>query len=217
LKTLIATLIAAVAAATLVYSLLHNRVNRLQAENQELIAQRDNSPLTQNTALEEPRSTRSLPANPGEIVQLRRETGALRRQTDEMQQTLQAGKASFQAQQLSRQAKEDAADLMLVIRIYTADFGNALALTNLDQFKTLIPGDTNLNLEGFEIVPSPTPWNTNPPESIIVRERTPRPTPDGKWARVYGFADGSVTEQISATGYFDAWEEEHSMPPRSNP
>jgi len=219
LKTILATLIAAIAAATIVYLVFHDRVNRLQAENQELIAQRDNPPATQPAAPEEPVAARPLPANTNEISQLRREAGTLRQQTEEMKRTIQSETASFRAQQLSQRAKRDAGDLVLTIRIYTADFGNELVLTNLDQFKSLIRDGsyTNLPLEEFEIVPNPAPWNTNTPEAIVVRERAPRQTPDGKWARVYGLVDGSVTEQISADGYFDPWEQQHLMPARSDP
>ena len=217
MKTILATLIAAIAAATIVYLVFHDRVNRLQAENQELIAQRDNPPAT--AAPEEPVAARPLPANTNEISQLRREAGTLRQQTEEMKRTIQSETASFRAQQLSQRAKRDAGDLVLTIRIYTADFGNELVLTNLDQFKSLLRDGsyTNLPLEEFEIVPNPAPWNTNTPEAIVVRERAPRQTPDGKWARVYGLVDGSVTEQISADGYFDPWEQQHLMPARSDP
>jgi hypothetical protein len=219
LKTILATLIAAITASAIVYLVFHGRVNRLQAENQELLAQRDNPPPPQTAAPEEPAPPRTGPADTNEISQLRLAAGALRQQTEEMKQTLQAEKASFQAQQLSAQAKREAAELILTIRVYTAEFGNDLVLTNLDQFKTLIPGisDTNLALREFEIVPNPTPWNTNCPEALVVRERSPRPTADGKWARVYGLVDGSITERISADGYFDAWEKEHLMPSRNSP
>jgi hypothetical protein len=219
LKAITAILVAMIASATITYLLLHHKVNRLQTENQGLIAQPENPPSNQNPVPQEISETRTSQTDPDEILRLRREVAILSQQTNEMEQALQAETLSFHARQLSQRAKNAAGGLVLVIRVYTADFGNDLMLTNLDQFKTLVRDGsyTNLDLENFEIVSNPAPWNTNSPDAIVLRERTPRQTADGQWARVYGLVDGSVTEQISANGYFDPWEKEHLMPPRRDP
>jgi hypothetical protein len=219
LKALAAILIASLAAATTTYLLLHNKVNRLETENQPLIAQPETPSSNQIATPEETNDIDNRPADRDEILRLRVEVGNLSKQTNAMEQALQAETRSFEARRLSQHAKRAAGDLILVIRVYTADFGNNLVLTNLDQFKTLIPDGsyTNLELDKFEIVFNPAPWNTNSPDVIVLRERTPRQTANGQWARVYGMVDGSVAEQLSADGYFDTWEQEHLMPPRSAP
>jgi hypothetical protein len=51
------------------------------------------------------------------------------------------------------------------------------------------------------------------PEAISIREKFPRQTPDGKWERVYGLADGSAWSEKSDDGNFDTFEQQHSIPP----
>lgn len=46
----------------------------------------------------------------------------------------------------------------------------------------------------------------NPAEAIVIRERTPWQTHDGKWARTYGFADGHSEIKASPDGDFAAFE-----------
>jgi hypothetical protein len=55
--------------------------------------------------------------------------------------------------------------------------------------------------------------NAKTPDEILCREHTARQSPDGKWERIYGMADGSVVLQTSEDGNFDAWEKQHMVPP----
>lgn len=41
---------------------------------------------------------------------------------------------------------------------------------------------------------------------LLLRERAPRPSPDGGWWRAYAFADGRVEEAFSQEGNFEEWE-----------
>jgi hypothetical protein len=55
-----------------------------------------------------------------------------------------------------------------------------------------------------------------PPESIaLIREREPWHTKDGKWARVYGFADGSACKVISDDD-FKSWDSQYVIPSASS-
>jgi hypothetical protein len=47
---------------------------------------------------------------------------------------------------------------------------------------------------------------TNPQSIIVVREREAWQTPDGGWARGYGFADGHSEIHKSNDGNFQPWE-----------
>lgn len=71
--------------------------------------------------------------------------------------------------------------------------------------------------EEFEIVYHGTrEAMTNFADGIVLREKQPRKTSDGKWVRVYGFADGHSQLRASADGNFDAFEQEHLAGPPAN-
>ncbi len=48
----------------------------------------------------------------------------------------------------------------------------------------------------------------------LIRERQPWLTPDGKWARVYGYADGAA-EMVESDDDFQSWDAQHIIPPQS--
>jgi len=64
-------------------------------------------------------------------------------------------------------------------------------------------------------MPQPRPITYFEPTLLLFRERTPRPTPDGKLSRTYTFADGSVREAIVDTPDFSAWEAPYLAAPTS--
>jgi RNA polymerase sigma factor (sigma-70 family) len=51
-------------------------------------------------------------------------------------------------------------------------------------------------------------------QTIVVRESQPQPTPDGKWSKIYGFADGHSEVHAEANHNFDAYEKEHGITSR---
>ena len=75
--------------------------------------------------------------------------------------------------------------------------------TNFDQITKYLP--PGFSVDAFEIVSQAVLGK------IIVRERTARRTPDGKWARVYGLFDGRAIEHISEDGNFDDWEKQQTV------
>lgn len=52
---------------------------------------------------------------------------------------------------------------------------------------------------------------TNPHQTILFRERESRPSPDGKFVKIYAFADGSVQELISTDEDFSALEKQNGF------
>jgi len=54
---------------------------------------------------------------------------------------------------------------------------------------------------------------TNARNVIVLRERQARQWPDGKWSKVYGFADGRSESHGEAEGNLDAWEKQHIVTP----
>lgn len=63
----------------------------------------------------------------------------------------------------------------------------------------------------FELLPVPPGVDHRDAESasrtLILRERNPRPQPDGTFARAYLFLDNGSTEARSPDGHFDAYEQ----------
>jgi len=47
---------------------------------------------------------------------------------------------------------------------------------------------------------------------VLIRERQPWPTPNGKWGRLYATVHGSV-KVVESDDNFQAWEAEHIIPP----
>ena len=51
-----------------------------------------------------------------------------------------------------------------------------------------------------------------PPRRIaLIRERQPWQTPEGKWARTYGYADGAASI-VESEDNFESWDGQHVVP-----
>lgn len=111
------------------------------------------------------------------------------------------------------------------LRHYAADHQGVFPLS-LDQVASYLPQPTNQNLEPWENAPvSGTNYfeivfqgTTNDLANIplrrvaLIRERQAWLTPDGKWARTYGYADG-FAETVSSDDNFQSWDALHIVPP----
>jgi len=53
--------------------------------------------------------------------------------------------------------------------------------------------------------------NIPPRRVALIRERQPWQTPEGKWARVYGFADGAAST-VESDDNFETWNAQHVLP-----
>ena len=201
--------IGTIAAATVTYTVLHTKANRLQGENKTSVVPRQQN--TTPTASPDKGNDASQ-ADRNELLRLRGEVGVLRQQTNELAQT-QSRQSASQMAQVSQEATSDMMKMMLTVRVFFLN-GNIVTLTNVNQFRGLPPGalPANVELDKFEVVPQPSPPQYDWPDVIVLRERNPRQTSDGKWARVYGMVDGQTIEQISADGNFESWEKQHLMP-----
>jgi hypothetical protein len=56
---------------------------------------------------------------------------------------------------------------------------------------------------------------TNAADTIVLEEVEPWDTQLGKWAKIYGFADGHVEVHSQVDNNFDAFEQQHIIPPPS--
>ena len=116
---------------------------------------------------------------------------------------------------------------MLAFRMYAEDHGD-LFPTNFDQAASYLSSgmkvEKRVDPDAFEVVKYESSPSVTNPDAIIVREKEPWLTRNGKLVRVYGMADGSV--QVIGIPYvrtdssgkrisydtFEAWEQAHMVP-----
>jgi RNA polymerase sigma factor (sigma-70 family) len=157
----------------------------------------------------------------GEVGRLRQETNLavhLREENRRLQTNLETTKNQSEATTAFTQHRlnlvNTAKQIGLAFRIYAND-NNEQFPTNFAQIHAELGEQTNffgdVPLDSFEVV-NAGKANGRTPEAIAGRERTPRPTPSGKWERVYLMADGSVQVTSSPDGNFDSWEQAHPAP-----
>jgi hypothetical protein len=58
----------------------------------------------------------------------------------------------------------------------------------------------------FEFVPHAIPPRPSGPPVLVLRERRPRPLPDGTWMRYYGLSNGRIEPVILPENRFEEWE-----------
>ena len=58
--------------------------------------------------------------------------------------------------------------------------------------------------------------NIPPRRVALIRERQPWLTPEGNWAKVYGYADGAASV-VESDDNFQSWDAQHIVPPRNAP
>lgn len=216
----------------------HQAQEKLRAENESLMQQvtqlqTDNESLSNRlAAIGYSKALADEQFN--ELLKLRGELGVLRNQAGEIghlreeNHRLYNGLAVAQNQvsQLSaieyKRHQIDTINAMkqlgFAMRIFAGDHNQQYA-TNFDQLENGLGGVTNfpgdIGLDFFEFVNIGL-VNGTMPGKIIFRERVARQTPDGKWERVYGMADGSVEVQTSDDGNFNAFEQQHTVSPPPN-
>jgi uncharacterized protein YigA (DUF484 family) len=217
----------------------HRSVQVLREENRALRAQlaaltqlaEENQRLSNRVA----KADRSL--SEGELAELNRlrgEVGALRRQSNDLAQLRgQARQAPAAAVRPAAPAEEEAAaqeeramnllrlqdakSLLLAMHMHASDNQGGF----LGDFSQLAPYVGSLGKEktdAFELVyrgrldELGKRTSLGPDSVIVVREREPRPTRDGRWARAYGFADGHSEVHVQADSNFDPWERPRMVP-----
>jgi len=110
----------------------------------------------------------------------------------------------------------------LAFIMYADDQAEKAFPQSLDQVKVYLTTTGDHDAEGgatrasaqahFEVVSRGTLTNfSSPMQTILLREKEARRGIDGKWVRVYVFADGHVEAQGSPDGDFDKLEKERGM------
>jgi RNA polymerase sigma factor (sigma-70 family) len=166
-----------------------------------------------------------------ELLRLRNEVGMLRKQANDfgkvreenrrLQAALSKSKTESQSQDSDKWGEEqklqgiakmnDAKMLVLGLMMYAAD-NNQQVPTTLEQAGPYLnfsdPPLTQTNQ--FELVfQGDLSRIAAPATAFIIREHDPFRTPDGGWARTYGFADGHCEVRKTADGDYTSWESQH--------
>lgn len=221
-----------VAGATAAFVVQHQAQEKLRAQNQALTQQivqlqTDNQSLSNRTMATG--KSESLPNEQfNELLKLRGEVGVLRRQTNEIR-GLRAALASATANELqltndstvkmensfAESKMNNAKQFVLAMTLFANENQNQ-SPTNLNQMISYFGNEdwARNNLNQFEIIYRGSLTNIAAPSSIIViRETQPWPY-GGKWAKVYGFADGHSEIQTMESGNFSAFEKQHMFSPQ---
>ena len=182
--------------------------------------------------------TRLKPAPPlsdeqlRELLRLRSEVGELRRQTNLIRELRNENRrlhdrAIAGPDQTARMSE---AELDAALAAETIEVGKGIARELPGALQRFAQAHTNAmpaefselrgyfptaggRLPGLLLFEFARDTGPQPGDALILRESGSREGPDGKWRRVYAFADGRVVEALSEDGEFDEWEKERSIPP----
>jgi len=228
LKLGINALVVAGAATALVVQ--HQAQTKLRLENETLTQQiaqlkTDNESLSNRLA--SAGNSKKLPDEQfNELLKLRGEVGALKNQLAtaakiQAQTTTHVNQENQPADLLEQQkrtigAKGGDAHIYLSAFMDYANSHNGQFPTNWDQIRDKYNNAPSLTgTNQFEIVnQGQLNFNTLRPNlgsTILIREYLAWPTYDGKWEKVYGFADGHAEPIILSDGNFTAWEQQHTV------
>ncbi len=166
----------------------HNELVRLQGEAAALNAEQLREKLAWNKRLQAARAS----------------LAAAQSATDRIEETIK-----FEAVRAKR--INDLKQLGMAARIFAKDNQEKFPAT-FNEITNILP-QADQFAELYEYVQHGRPISESEPQMLIFREKQPRRRPDGKWARGYALADGSVQERTSDTANFDDWEKPFIAPP----
>ncbi|MDB6015547.1 MAG: polymerase, sigma-24 subunit, subfamily [Pedosphaera sp.] len=234
---IVSAIVAACVATTLVMQ--HQAQAKLREQDETLRQQGEQ--LAQLKLENEGRANQPSRAgsnNLDDLMRLRGEVESLRQQTNDMAR-LQAENQRLKGRDARKQevpkmtllAMEDTREQAIAKMNYSrnwllafmmsADKNQGQFPTNFEQAAAFLPDqakvETNLFSDQFEIVyQGGLNKLTNAPNVIMLREKQAWQTPDGKWAKIYGFADGHSEMHAKVDDDFDTYEKAHivsSAPP----
>lgn len=204
---------------------------RWEAENQALRVQADGARQLheENTRLSNTlaQGRSGLPEDQArELLRLRSEVGSLRQRTNELirlQADLQrrlrpavpaAAAEKTEEEQLRESAilrMNDAKTLVLGMMMHEEDHPGVV-ITNFSQTTNYL--QQPMATEAFELVYQGNRKDiVSPATTIVLRDREPTPQSNGKWLRVYAFADGHSEVHVEPSSDFSTWEKDR-LPPK---
>jgi RNA polymerase sigma factor (sigma-70 family) len=198
--------------------LQQQQLARLQAQNQQLAAAVGNAALSSE-------QSKDLEKLRGEIGALRQQTNAvaaLRQENRRLRTSLAKPKSPIQTKEDAMVRMNSTKDWLIGFYQY-AEKNQGQFPTNFDLAIPFVSQETrnsgNSITDQFEIVFQGSPSTLEKPQdTIVLREKEAwetAPTADrkGKWAKMYGFADGHIEIHQERENDFEAYEKQHLFPP----
>lgn len=210
--------------------LLQQQESALTHQIQQSQRERDDT-SSKLTALRD--ANEELNRNTAELLKLRGEVGRLKRelavaagaQTPTDSQTTLPSEPNDPLERQKRMARTKGVDAYLYVwafHDYARQNQGRLPTnwTDVTSFLTNNPAGTPSGTNEFEILyQGPLNWDdfgTNIGRTILIREYSAWPTIDGKWGKVYGFANGSSEIHYEPDGDFTTWEKQFVIPKALN-
>lgn len=233
------SLIGVIALAGVTASLVIQHQAQVELSKKDEVLRQRNSQLASMSAEHQRLSHLVVQANNpptndpmSELQKLRTQAESLRKQTNELGKQLAENRRSRRSQaavkvdphppeyweqfhQRVRGKSTDARNLVMAFRRYAEDHQNhvpsdftqvapylseGLSLTGTNKFEIVYQG----SFEELKNIPLR--------EVVVIRDRQGWLAPSGKWAKVYGLADGSA-RIVESDDNFQSWEAEHIIPP----
>ena len=192
-----------------------DQIAQLETENQRLSKLAGNTSLAPDQ-LDELQKLRqegaALRARTNDLATLREENRRLRSQTPPLDEAQAMEKAqAFKVAKISYNKQ-----WLLAFFMY-ADENRGQFPSNFDQAERFAPGltkSTDISTNDFEIVfHGKTSGLTNSSDVLMLREKQAMQLPNGRWTKIYGFADGHVEAHNETDGNFDEWEKQRMIAP----
>jgi RNA polymerase sigma factor (sigma-70 family) len=191
----------------------------LQADHKRLSLLAANASLSQ----EQSKDLQRLRTELGSLQQQTNEVAQLRQENRRLQAAVEKPRTPFQVKEEMIARADYSHNLMVAIYKFSAQNQGRFPAT-LEQAAEFIRQETNapvitLAPEQYEIVfqGNPTSLKNDATNVIAIREREawrtgPMTDPKGRWARYYGYADGSVRLQVQTNSDFGEFEKQHLAP-----
>jgi len=202
------------------YAALQQQVMQLQTDNQSLsnrLATTGDSKKLSDDQFNELLKLR------GEIGVLRGQNSQLTRLEEENRQLRSAQPVQGTSSKPASEAEQEQKFMMqemnyakqgtLGVIMFQAD-NDSNSPTNFLQVESYCSGTNFLDalMAKFDLLPAGAATNIAVPSAtIVLKEKQAWQTIDGKWAKVYGFADGHAELHTEADGHFDGWESERCV------
>lgn len=201
---------------------LRRQIAQLKLDNQNLSNRMASAGQAQSLTAQQLDELLRLRSEVGILRQQTNEIGALREKVDSLKQSTQSPSKNIpteeQQQEMAMHKMDDAHRAGLLWHMFADDNNNQFP-TNFEQVARYI-GNTNFAQvfsNEFEIAQVGSLTGiSNPSSAIIIQEREAWPTYDGKWAKVYGFADGHSELVTKPNDDFTGFEQQHRAEPARN-
>jgi hypothetical protein len=195
------------------YSADHEELKRMRSEQNELLRLRAGVTALRGSA------NATIPELQQRIQQTLAEAGSAAKMTELLQAREQAAEQREETHGMLSQ-------ILMLLHITSRETGGPLpgSFQQLEMTLSRLPADSRIRVRGpgmlnhtnrfglsvrdFEFLPQTRPIRAEDEDAsvLLLRERTPRPHPDGGWVRAYGFANSKTEEAFSEDGNFAEWE-----------